>query len=414
MTRRKLTILIVSGVVAALIAVGLWFIATKTSFLRRTTPASSVNANNFNQTNSAEKTYTILSSSVIGNADTTSVAGHSLNLPSAFSVDLFAEGLDAPRFFSVLAPGTLVVADKGAGELILVQADGQTGQRATKKVIDRDLRSVHSVAWFASDLYVGEEHQIVKYHDFTTTGTFSRKEVIIDDLPTGGHATRTVVIGPDKKLYVAIGSSCNLCEEKNTHRASVWQYNLDGTGGRVYASGLRNSVGLAWVGNDLWSVDNGRDLLGDNLPPEEVNLLRDGKNYGWPYCYGDKIANPEFSSRSEYCTEQTVSPTFLMQAHSAPLGLAVVPEKFSTALAGKLLISFHGSWNRTERTGYKLVWVDPAKPGTEATNFATGWLEAGGVWGRPVGLGFDESGALYVSDDQAGVIYRIRETAVQP
>lgn len=414
MNRRTLTMLIISGVVVSALAVGLWFVATKTSFLRRTTPADSVNANNFNPTNSQEKTYTFLSSTVIRNTDATSVAGHSLNVPSAFSVDLFAAGFDAPRFFAVLAPGTLVVADKGAGELVLVQGTAQAGQQATRKVIDRDLRNIHSVVWFEGDLYTGEEDRIMKYHEFKTDGTFKRREAIIVGLPRGGHVTRTVIIGPDKKLYVSVGSSCNVCEEDDPRRAAVWQYNIDGTGGRLFAAGLRNSVGLAWRGTDLWSVDNGRDLLGDNLPPEEVNVLQDGKHYGWPYCYGDRIANPEFDERADYCRTQTTAPVFSMQAHSAPLGLAVIPKEFSADLAGKLLIAFHGSWNRTERTGYKLVWVDPLQPGTEPVNFATGWLEPSGVWGRPVGLGFDELGTLYISDDQAGVIYRVRPTTVAP
>src|SRR5262249_33181191 len=150
------------------------------------------------------------------------------------------------------------------------------------------------------------------------------KEVIIPSLPTAGHVTRTVVVGPDDKLYVSIGSSCNVCEESDPRRAAVVQYSLDGQQQQIFASGLRNSVGIVFHKDaqgiyDLWSVDNGRDNIGDDLPPDEVNILQAGDNYGWPYCYGKNIPNPEYPDRTEYCQNQTQPPLYELQAHSAPL-----------------------------------------------------------------------------------------------
>lgn len=245
--------------------------------------------------------------------------------------------------------------------------------------------------------------------------------MLIDDLPEGGHSTRPTLIGPDGKMYVSVGSSCNVCEEDDNRRAAVVRYNLDGSGEEVFAEGLRNSVGLAFHLNpetmqfELWSVDNGRDLIGDELPPEEVNILTKGKHYGWPYCYGQQIANPEYPDHTDYCKQTTISPIYEMQAHSAPLGIT-----FPTNLAGeqigeltrilrdKAIITFHGSWNRTTPTGYKVVTVDTTQPGTREQDLITGWLLPDGTtWGRPVDVKFSPAGDMYVTDDAAGVIYRI-------
>ncbi|MCA9379414.1 PQQ-dependent sugar dehydrogenase, partial [Candidatus Dojkabacteria bacterium] len=252
-------------------------------------------------------------------------------------------------------------------------------------------------------------------------GSFAQKEVLIPDLPTGGHVTRTIKIGPDQKIYLSTGSSCNVCEESDNRRAAIVRYNLDGTGPEVYASGLRNSVGMQfaraadngdWV---LWTVDNGRDRIGDDIPPEEVNIIGEfGLDFGWPYCYGDQIPNPEFTDRAEYCTQNTVLPSYSLQAHSAPLGITFTPYAFGSRtdfpeyLTSYAFITYHGSWNRSVPTGYKVVMINSLEIGSAAQDFITGWLDENGEsWGRPVDIGFGPDGNMYISDDKAGVIYRV-------
>jgi glucose/arabinose dehydrogenase len=235
---------------------------------------------------------------------------------------------------------------------------------------------------------------------------------IVSNLPDGGHSTRTIVFGADGKLYVSIGSSCNVCKEKDPRRAAVVRYNADGTGEDIFATGLRNSVGLAWhpTTKELWGTDNGRDMLGDDVPPDEINIIRQGQNYGWPNCYADRVPDAEFGS-PEFC-RKTEPPVAKLQAHSAPLGLAFYTgTQFPKEYHGDLFVAFHGSWNRSKKTGYKVVRLRIGNGRVnDVRDFITGWLSPDGreeVLGRPVDLVVGKDGGLYLSDDAAGVIYRI-------
>lgn len=342
-----------------------------------------------------------------------------LHIPDEFSIAVYVAGLDGPRFFDFDESGNMYVAEKGGGRVTLVtDADGN-GVADSTIVIDDGLVNPHGIDWHEGDLYVGETDTIRVYKDITAEGDFSENNVLVDGLPTGGHHTRTVVIGPDEKIYVSIGSSCNVCVEDDTRRAAIIRYDFDGTGEEIFAEGLRNTVDFEFRfdrdANDytIWSVDNGRDLIGDELPPEEVNRIRQGAHYGWPYCYGDGIANPEFDDRDNFCRDETVYPEYNMQAHSAPLGLSFIPRtvietgNFPAQLVDDLFIGFHGSWNRSIPTGYKIVRINTSDPNAETIDFITGWLEkSGNAWGRPVDVGFDDE-TMYISDDKAGAVYRV-------
>jgi len=286
-------------------------------------------------------------------------------------------------------------------------------QNGTKKIIDSNMRNVHGIDFYNGDLYVTEEHQAVVYRRVGPEGNFAGKEILIENLPEGGyHTTRSLVISPDEKIFISIGSSCNICEENDKRRAAIVWYDLDGSGEEIFAKGLRNNVGLTIKqkgdGYKLWGVDNGRDHIGDELPVEEVNIIDRGMNYGWPYCHGSGIPNPEHPDRENYCRYSTEFPTYEMQAHSAPLGLSFVPAGFAAGLDQEdLIIAYHGSWNRTVPTGYKIVRIDTSNPQAKPINFITGWLLEGGlVWGRPVEAKFFRD-TLFISDDKAGVIYKV-------
>lgn len=266
-------------------------------------------------------------------------------------------------------------------------------------------------------LYVGEGNAIARMAlgDDLKAGPIQR---IITDIPEGGqHFTRTVLIGPDNHIYVAIGSDCNVCNEKDPHRAAIWVYSMDGSGGRLYARGLRNAVGMAinpWT-QAIWVDVNGRDNLGDDIPPETVYRLVDGGDYGWPRCHAGNIHDPTYGKSPSACAG-VQQPLVTMQAHSAPLGMAFYPPdapnvtRFPAAYQNSLYIAFHGSWNRTIPTGYKVIRI-PLRNGQVAgppQDFITGWLKSDkSVTGRPVGLAFAPDGSLFVSDDQMGTIYRV-------
>lgn len=343
-----------------------------------------------------------------------------VQLPPGFHAAIYADGLDSPRFFTFGPDGTLYATER-SGDIVALSGMDDHGKAARRNVIASGLSDPTSVVFADGALYVGERTRVTRLA-LAPDGSVARKDVLVDGLPGGGnHVTRTVLLGADGKLYVSIGSDCNNCVESEPHRATVWQYNADGSGGHVYAKGLRNAVGMAtnpWT-HEVWVTNNGRDLMGDDTPPETVYALRDGANYGWPRCQAGDIIDPDLGHPGD--CNGVEQPLVKMQAHSAPLGLtfydpAAAPsdatgaQPFPASYRG-LFVAFHGSWNRTVPTGYKVVFIPLDAHGRVAgapRDFATGWLaNAAVVNGRPVGVAFGPDNALYVSDDQAGLLYRI-------
>ena len=334
-----------------------------------------------------------------------------LHLPPGYSASVFANGLNTPRFIAFGPDGALFVANSGANNIVALLDSNHTGVATRSVVIASGLNDPTSLAFRGSDLYIGEQTRVAR---LTLASDLSvlKRQVVIPDLPgSGNHLTRTILLGPDGSLYVSIGSTCNNCVESDPHRAAVWIYHLDGSGGRLYAHGLRNAVGMAtnpW-NQQIWVTNNGRDLLGDNTPPETVYALQDGGNYGWPRCQAGDIIDPDLGHPGD--CNGVVQPLVKMQAHSAPLGLTFYSStQFPPSYHG-LYVAFHGSWNRSVPTGYKVVFIPLDAQGHvsgRTQDFASGWLKSNDdALGRPVGLAVGPDGALYISDDKAGLIYRI-------
>ncbi len=334
-----------------------------------------------------------------------------ITLPEGFQIERFVDGLDKPRFMALSPDNYLFVTDMAKGKVfgILDMSTMKVKNKTGTKVFAEGLKIPHGIAFYDGYLYVGETSQIVRYKYNGFHKKLGEKEIIVPEIPTKGHFTRTVSFGPDKKMYISIGSSCNVCIEEDKRRATIMRFNPDGTGGEIFATGLRNSVGLTWhpESKELWATDNGRDWLGDNLPPDEVNIVQEGKDYGWPFCYGDKVPDPDFND-PKTC-ERTVAPVVEIQAHSAPLGLTFYNgSMFPDDYKGDLFIAYHGSWNRSIPTGYKVVRVKikDGKP-VSTEDFATGWMTATEKFGRPVDVLVGKNGELFVTDDLGGVIYKI-------
>lgn len=337
-----------------------------------------------------------------------------LHLPAGFQATVYATGLRGPRLITFGPSGALFVAERATGRILALLDPAHQGQATQSVVVASGLDDPTSVVYDHGALYVGEHTRVTRL----TLGADLRatsRQVVVPDLPAGGgHVTRTVLLGGDGALYVASGSSCNVCVETDPHRAAVWRYNPDGTGGHVYATGLRNAVGLAvnpW-NHQVWATNNGRDELGDNTPPETVYALEADGDFGWPRCHAGTIVDPEFGHPG--ACDGVIAPLATFQAHMAPLGLAFYPSgTFPDAYHG-LFVAFHGSWNRTTPAGYKVMFVPLDAHGNVAgqpRDFATGWLQADGhPSGRPVGLAVGQDGALYVSDDTGGTVLRIAYT----
>ena len=353
------------------------------------------------------------SSSPPAGQDTVLIAGHALYVQSGFNVNLFAEGLGGVRSLALGPGGAVFAALTGAGTIVrLVDANGDGVADAPAQTVLSGLNGPFGLAFRRDAMYFAEQTTVKRLDPGAAAPV-----TLVSGLPSGGHSTRTIAFGPDNLLYVAVGSSCNLCVESNALRAAVTRYNLDGSSPHTFATGLRNSVGLAFhpTTGELWANNNDRDDIGgtsdramtDSLPPEHVNILKDGKWYGWPQCYLPGKPNPEYPG---FDCSGVEPPAITDTAHSAPLGLAFYTgTMFPAAYQGDAFMTYHGSWNRSVPTGAKvvLVRVQSGRP-TAIEDFVTGWQLAGGSrWGRPVGLLVMPDGALLVSDDAGGRIWRV-------
>lgn len=333
-----------------------------------------------------------------------------LNLPANFNIEIYAGDLSAPRDLEYVSGGILLSSIPNKGQIVALVSRNQS-EPPQSKVILENLNNPHGIAYFDKYLFVAEETKVTRYL-FDRTALELKFDKKLFDLPFGGrHITRSLAIDKDGILYVSIGSTCDVCVENNPFLASVIKSDIEGRNPQVFAKGLRNSVFIKLnpVTDDLWGTEMGRDFLGDYLPPDEINILKENNDYGWPYCYGDKVRDSKFENQNSVNCNNTVGPLYEIPAHSAPLGLNFAEsEKFNKDWLGDLLVSYHGSWNRSDPNGYKVVHlkVQDGKI-TDAEDFISGWLVGSSAIGRPVDLEFDDQGNLFISDDKAGVVYRV-------
>ncbi len=343
-----------------------------------------------------------------------------LTVPAGLRVGTFAAALGPVRMVAFSPDGILFASvPSGAGlyggsgiddgKVLMLPDRDRDGVADEVRAVLTGLHLPHGLAFHGGYLYVAEEGAVARYA-YSTGGILGPRSVITT-LPTGGsHLSRTIAFGPNGRMYVSVGSPCNDCTDAAAGTAAIWEFNADGTGGRIIARGIRNAVGLAFhpTTGELWATENGRDFLGDDLPPDEVNIIRDGAHYGWPYCYGFRINDPK---HPQYDCGTTLPSAQNLQAHSAPLGLAFVPAGRFGTMAGDLIVARHGSWNRTQPVGYDVVRIDLEGGAVIGEHpFISGWLAADGAkLGRPVDAAFGPDGALYISDDKANTIYRVTD-----
>lgn len=335
-----------------------------------------------------------------------------LTVPGNFSLTVFSKDAPGARDLQFSPEGTLLVSLKNAGKVIALPDANSDG--VADKTVDllSGLKNPHGLAFRDGKLFVAEERQVSRYlwDEQNLTATFEKK---IADLPGGGagHVTRSLVFDNQGNLYISTGSTCNVCDEKDDRNAAVLITNANGEDVRLYSTGLRNAVFLTLRpdSDQVWVTENSRDRLGDDLPPDELNILQANANYGWPYCYGLKVRDNTFGSQPPAYCDQTLAPVVEIPAHSAALGLTFIDSpQFPTDWQGDVLVAYHGSWNRSVPTGYKVVrFTVDGDQVSQQTDFLTGFLQNGQSIGRPVDVTFDSDGSLYVSDDKAGIVYLI-------
>ncbi len=366
-----------------------------------------------------------------------------LTLPAGFQVSIFAklaESFGLPRMLAMDKQGRLYAALASTDQVVMLPDANKDGVAEKPVVIASNLNSPNSLLVLDDMMLIANQDGVVK---LTKNGDkWSTPKPFISNLAFGHHTQKTIKLGPDNHLYINIGSSCNVCVESDPTRATIQRYTLEGkpagslvTLGRhapdpTWAKGLRNSQSFAWHPKTgaMFATNNGSDMrastkngkVNDDIPPEHLNKIEAGKHYGWPYCWGNAanskgmVQDPNFVGEADFCQNAT-PPAITFISHSTPIGITFLDKtNWPAEYKNDAIVALHGSWNRQKPSGYKLVRVkfDGDKP-TEVTDFATGWLntdaEKGNenVWGRPIDVIVGADGALYVSDDRAGYIYRI-------
>lgn len=361
----------------------------------------------------------------------------SLTLPAGFKVQVFADLVaagysESARFMAFGPDGNLYLAMSNDGKVVMLPDANRDGLADKVVLVADKLNAPNAVTFVNGVLYVSNQDGIVKLERKGEWPAVSIQPVV-KGLPTGGHTLKTVRLGPDGYLYLNVGSSCNVCVETDPLRATMLRYTPDGvaagaltTVGKhaptpVWATGLRNAQGFAWhpVTGAMYATNNGADMrsgikggkVNDELPPEHLNQIMPGEQYGWPYCWGNRFADPNFSGPSGFC-EAMQAPALTFTSHATPLGITFLDRAaFPTGYQHDAIVALHGSWNRDTLSGYKVVRVkfEQDKP-VASEDFITGWLSGRSAWGRPVDVQVGPDGALYISDDRAGLIYRVSYT----
>ena len=341
-----------------------------------------------------------------------------LKLPPGFSIDVAARDLDGARMLLVLPDGSLLVSQPNAGVVRRLFDRDSDGRYDEQQFVVEGLSAAHGLAFHKQKLYAAGVVQIL-VADLGADGKLGGWRRIAELPRSSGHNRRTLAIGPtDGRLYVTVGSTCNNCAESNPEHAAVLSMTLDGGDRRIFAKGLRNTMGFGFhpTTGELWGMDHGSDWRGDDKPPEELNKLMEGKDYGWPYCYMDRRPDihsdpPKSKTREQYCAG-TEGAVLGYQAHAAPIGMAFYTGRmFPPEYRGDAFVAMQGSWNRYPPVGHSVVRIrfQNGQP-MGFVDFLGGFLAADGKthFGTPAGLAVDRDGSLLISDDSTGLIYRVR------
>jgi len=335
-----------------------------------------------------------------------------LKISPGFIVSVFADNVPSARQMTMGDKGTIFVGTRVGGKVYAVVDQNKDYVADKVYEIAAGLNFPNGVAFRDGSLYIAEIHRIIRLDNIEDSLKSPPQPVVVSDrLPSDRwHGWKYIKFGPDGKLYVPVGAPCNVCENKDPRYASLLRMDPDGSNLEVFAKGIRNTVGFDWhpQSKELWFTDNGRDNLGDDLPPDELNhASRSGMHFGFPYCHGKEISDPEFGHL--WACEEFTPATVELQPHGASLGMLFYTGKmFPPAFKDRIFIAEHGSWNRSEKVGYRVSVVRIKEDGEISYGpIVQGWHKKEDVWGRPVDLLQMPDGSLLISDDYAGVIYRL-------
>jgi len=356
--------------------------------------------------------FVILLACFTSAADAQDLPLDKIRLPRGFEIGIYARNVPGARSMTISPSGVLFVGTRTEGNVYAILDTNKDNKADEVITLARGMNMPNGVALRDGALYVAEINRVLRYDNIEAHLKDPPSPVVVNDgFPSDRHhGWKFIRFGPDGMLYVPVGAPCNICERDDKRYASIMRMKPDGSGLEVFASGIRNTVGFDWhpETHELWFTDNGRDMMGDNLPPDELNRApKKGMDFGFPYCHGKNIPDPEFGGKHK-CDEFT-PPEMELGPHVAALGMRFYTGKmFPRAYRNQIFIAEHGSWNRSVPIGYRVTVVQLEKNhAVKYETFAEGWLQQGKAWGRPVDVLVMPDGALLVSDDHAGAIYRI-------
>jgi glucose/arabinose dehydrogenase len=336
----------------------------------------------------------------------------SVTVPPGFEITIWASNVPGARSLEWTPNGTLFVGTRDAGNVYALRDDNSDGVADGVITIASGMWGPNGVAFRNGSLWLAEINRLWRYDDIEANLANPPAPVHVTDFPAEGHhGWKFIRFGPDGRLYVPIGSPCNVCETVDERFGTILSMNADGSDQQIYAQGIRNTVGFDWhpLTGELWFTDNGADNMGDDIPEDELNHApQTGMHFGFPYCHQGNVPDPDFTSRT---CDEFVAPVQLLGPHVAALGMRFYTgTQFPSAYRNQILIAQHGSWNRSVAIGYRvmLVRLDGAGNAVSYESFAEGWLQNGQAWGRPVDVEQLPDGSMLVSDDLASAIYRIR------
>ncbi|TNF41360.1 MAG: sorbosone dehydrogenase family protein [Cytophagales bacterium] len=343
-----------------------------------------------------------------------------IRLLPGFKIEVWAADVPNARSMAMSEEGIVFVGNRQGDSVFAIVDENADGKADSKFILAEGLRMPNGVAYKDGDLYVAEVSRILKFKDIKNNLNNPKYEVIYDGYPTERHhGWKFIAFGPDGMLYVPVGAPCNICESEDEIFASITRLDVSKAGSKpeVFAHGVRNSVGFDWhpVTKELWFTDNGRDMMGDDIPDCELNrATQKGQHFGYPYWHAGNVKDPEFGAKGKEAAAY-VAPVAKLGAHTAPLGMRFYEgSMFPTTFKNNAIIAKHGSWNRSKKSGYEVDWVQVNSNGqvTERKTFASGWLDEASqeVWGRPVDVQELPDGSILISDDMANCIYRVTYT----
>ncbi len=330
---------------------------------------------------------------------------HTLYLPENFKISILSQGFKTPQFVKADDKSNIFVTDSEASTLWIVPNENPK----QPKVVDNKLKGIMSLEWYKDSVYVVTDTKVIKYIDVQSDGSYKERKTIIDNLPKPNNNTYHTIAVHNNRIYIAIPANCETCQPKDKKFGSIVSYSIEGKDEKLFAKGLKQVTDIVLNSDKFIVTDIGRTGISNQLPTVEINQIEEGKDYGWPYCYGAANIDPKYTEQIDFCENKAEPSIAELPKSNGISGFDLIPNKFYNDFANKYVFIYQGGQNRSIPKGYKIVIKDINKESI-AKNFITGWLLPDGtIWGSPKGVSFDNDGAMIITDQKNGLLYKVTQ-----